>query len=327
MVTAGSTGGPYPYNAVYAWEPFADTDPSYWDTRVDYNFCANGADWIWESYRVVHPVDGDIVYFERIFEIPCCCCPGLPLNGTLHITCDNGYEVYLNGHFVGSAQLNPGWGPGSLTEDYVTSGFFTVEHYNVSEYLQPAENNLTIIGVNEYMAPDDYGEDWGTVDNNPGGLIFELEIATVETDMTLVSCDIHGSEKDTFSIAEDVYVKGSDFPASQDVDIYVIPNGADPTPGSAMTLPPATVTTLSDGTLPKTLVWSAPLTLGEYDVWVDMNQNGEYECYYDAYFDACRVYSFHVIPEYLFGSIGAILAMFGSYTFFRLKQKHRNSKM
>jgi hypothetical protein len=161
--------------AVKAWEPFladpnpADPNNSYWDSHLDYSF-TGGADWIWESYRTVHPVEGDIVYFEKTFEIP-----GLPDSGTLHITCDNGYEVYLNGTLVGSAQLNAGWEASNLREAYVNSGGWqSVESYNVFSLLKPGTNVLLIKAANEYMGPLD-GQAVGTTYLNPAGLIFKLD--------------------------------------------------------------------------------------------------------------------------------------------------------
>lgn len=97
----------YPKNAVSAWEPFddpADPMPSYWDEIAGSPFAGTNADWIWESYRPVHTVSGDIVEFERTFKVP-----GKILSAVLDITCDNGYEVKLDGQLVGSAQLFGDW--------------------------------------------------------------------------------------------------------------------------------------------------------------------------------------------------------------------------
>jgi uncharacterized repeat protein (TIGR01451 family) len=166
MVTQGN--GATPHNAVLAWEPNSNTDPSYWDNSLTGHTFSTAADWIWESYRVVHPMAGDVLTFQRNFYIP-----GNPTGGTLNITCDNGYEVYLNGNLVGSAQLNPGWGPGHLTQTYVdTNGWQSVESYPGLTLLQ-GNNLLEIKTANEYMGPDD-GQNDGTVDNNPAGLIYEL---------------------------------------------------------------------------------------------------------------------------------------------------------
>lgn len=173
QVTDGN--GATPHNAVYAWEAWddpPDTQKSYWDKGLDYDFSTYGADWIWESYRVVHPVAGDIVEFERTFYIP-----GTPTdNCTLYITCDNGYEVYLNGTFIDSAQLVAGWETSNLTQGFVdTTNWQSVEDYDVSTLLQNGNNTLVIKTANEYMGPDDDPtQDNGTINSNPAGLIFEL---------------------------------------------------------------------------------------------------------------------------------------------------------
>ena len=172
LVTQGNVLG----HAVKAWEPFlADPNPpdpnnSYWDVHTGNFFTGTGADWIWESYRTVHPVAGDIVYFEKTFTIP-----GGPKNGTLYITCDNGYEVYLNGALVGNAQLGAGWEASDLTQAYVGVDWPSIETYDVFSLLVPGTNVLLIKAVNEYMGVLD-GQTDGTIRSNPAGLIFKMDI-------------------------------------------------------------------------------------------------------------------------------------------------------
>jgi len=136
----------------------------------------------------------------------------------------------------------------------------------------------------------------------------------------VVSCDEDGNGKDVFYLNEDVYVKGSGFPPCKDVTIYVIPDDEAPKPDNAVT-DPSTSTTDKKGKLPITLVWSAPLDLGEYDVWVDVNQNDEYDkC--DVYIEKCiDVYLFMVIPELPIGSIVPVLAMIGALAVFATRKK------
>lgn len=175
MVVVGNDGAPVPHPAVLAWEPWGGGDPSVWDNNVDYAFVE--ADWIWEAERVVSPVNGDIVEFEREFAIP-----GRPVSGTLSITVDNGYEVSLNGAFVGTDNLFGDWRAGDLTQPFVDGSpdpdlWQTVEHYDVSEDLVRGANTLAITGVNEFMDPsDEFNVDVGNIDNNPAGLIYELEV-------------------------------------------------------------------------------------------------------------------------------------------------------
>jgi hypothetical protein len=107
VIQGNDPAATYPKNAVAAWEPFddpADPTQSYWDEEAGGVFVGTGADWIWESYRPLHPVSGDIVEFEKTFKVP-----GKIVSATLDITCDNGYEARLNGQLVGTAQLFGDW--------------------------------------------------------------------------------------------------------------------------------------------------------------------------------------------------------------------------
>jgi len=163
MVTQWNVPGKTaPFNAVEAWEH------GNWTATKNAFSC--GADWIWESNRPENPIAGDVVEFQRTFDIP-----GNPTGGTLDITCDNGYEVWLNGHWVGRpAHVTDGWWTSDLTESWVsTTGWESVEPYDVSALLHNGTNLLVIKAANEYMGPAD-GQSNGTVDSNPGGLIFEL---------------------------------------------------------------------------------------------------------------------------------------------------------
>jgi hypothetical protein len=90
----------YPHDAVLAHKPGDPGSPygPVWDTNLTRTF-DNDAEWIWESYYVVNPILGDVVEFEREFEVP-----GVPAEGTVWIAADNGLAVYLNGEFAGFVQ-------------------------------------------------------------------------------------------------------------------------------------------------------------------------------------------------------------------------------
>lgn len=137
--------------------------------------------WVWEAYRSVNPICGDVVDFHKTFSI------GYPASGWLKITTDNGYEVYLNDNKVGSDGVFGEWRTSDLTEAYVTTkdtpvGWKSVETYNnLIDYLQPGANTFWFAAGNEYYYPGDYNNGSpGTVDNNPGGLIYEAEISYYE---------------------------------------------------------------------------------------------------------------------------------------------------
>ncbi len=183
MVTGVNNDPITPQNAVYAQHPpGAGRD---WDDRITYDgnhyTFPDNAQWIWETHRTDEPGSwaprtGRVVRFERSFTIPCS-----PVGATLYMTVDNGYTVWINGHLVGCSQVDPceGWENYDLTEAHVhTDGWSTVEHYLIpASYLVAGENEnvLVILAANEYMGPDD-GQNWGTWDSNPAGLIYWLEV-------------------------------------------------------------------------------------------------------------------------------------------------------
>jgi PKD repeat protein len=144
QITQGNVpGASYPYNAVLCW-----VHPNWWPGLTGYNFGYpnNAAQWIWESYYTVDPVGGDTVHFERSFDIP-----GTPIGATIYITCDNSYEVYINGNLLGS---DDAW------QD--------VETWPVPDnFLNSGTNTLFVEGVNEQTVG-------GTPTTNPGGLIYEV---------------------------------------------------------------------------------------------------------------------------------------------------------
>jgi hypothetical protein len=161
--------------AVLAWEPYSDTDPSAWDTQVTHGF-TSGADWIWETYRVQSPVDGSVVDFWQTVTVP-----GDAIeitSGDMYITCDNGYELYVNEMTTPllTRQLGAGWRGSDLTQPFVdTNGWQSVESIDISAALQPGANQFWIATANEYMGALD-GQSPGTIDSNPAGLIYEGQI-------------------------------------------------------------------------------------------------------------------------------------------------------
>jgi predicted ribosomally synthesized peptide with SipW-like signal peptide len=172
-----------PHYAVAAWEH------GNWSDVTTYFNGLEGtpkAGWIWETEYTNEPggwgdwpggwpsssATGRVVRFERTFEIPCS-----PNGATLHITVDNGYTVWINGHLVGCAQVdsgetNPciGWENYTLTETYVNShGWEDVETYTIpASSLEVGANTLVILAANEEMSG-------GTAGGNPAGLIYWLK--------------------------------------------------------------------------------------------------------------------------------------------------------
>lgn len=139
-----------------------------------------------------------------------------------------------------------------------------------------------------------------------------------------IPTDDSGNGKSTFLVHENVYVTGGDCKGYSEVTIYVIPNGEEIKAENAVSEPvdAATIDWYSIKSLPTTLIWSAPLTLGKYDVWIDVNQNGQFERDTDRFQCFCCCALVLVIPEHLIGPIGAITAMFVALTLFHKKSTH-----
>ena len=215
LVTAGNVvSALYPYAAVPT-----DAGPHYgantWINQTSSNIWAPGALWIWESNPVVKPILGDIVWFEKTFNVT-----GTPTAGELKIAVDNGYAVWLNGKFVGKDNLFQFVGAddvydtatlGDLKQAYVdTTTWQTVGIFDLTSYLQTGTNTLKILGVNEYMNSDDGGQPVGTEELNPGGMAFQFtvdwevpEVCTTYDETAWAANDeIEGDEEGTIQFVD-----------------------------------------------------------------------------------------------------------------------------
>lgn len=137
---------------------------------------------------------------------------------------------------------------------------------------------------------------------------------------TIIPCNQSGNFKNTFLEGEDVYAKGWGYPPNTEVAIYVVPDGYDATPSNAETV--AYETTESDGTLAVTPVWSRPLDLGNYDIWVDVNQNNIFDDEDTLNDQAIDVFAFNMIPEPT--TIISLLLMVGAFIALYLRKKEES---
>jgi hypothetical protein len=167
--------------AVLAWAPYADDYLYFGDSSSHFTFAS--AKWIWESYQVKDPLKGDIVDFTRSFTLD-----GTPVSGTLWITADDGYEVSLNGGFVGNHGLLSGWraAASDLKLAYVPGHniWRSVGKYDLmtTGKLQQGTNTLVIQTANRYMGPRNGDEADGTIWTNVGALKYEARICTSSPD-------------------------------------------------------------------------------------------------------------------------------------------------
>jgi len=119
----------------------------------------------------------------------------------------------------------------------------------------------------EYIDGFDVGPHWGLFesDRSPKEVVSYLGRGGV------YPSDGQGNVKNTFSLSEEVYVKGEGFPINTEVDIYLIPDGASFAPNNSKAS--ASQTTHGSGTLPITFIWKANET-SNLDIWIDVGQNG-----------------------------------------------------
>jgi hypothetical protein len=109
--------------------------------------------WIWHSYYVTQQeaLSGGSTTFQRDFEIP-----GCPSVGNIHITTDNSFTLYVNGHLAGSGN------------DWQTDYGF-----DISQYLQGGQNTVRIEAVND-PSPENPPSSDPTA--NPAGVIYSASI-------------------------------------------------------------------------------------------------------------------------------------------------------
>jgi hypothetical protein len=91
-----------------------------------------------------------------------------------------------------------------------------------------------------------------------------------------------GSNIEIFVEKDTVYVSGTGFPAAASVDVYVVDdvetwNDDDPIPTDVSDDDYNTIVCDGSGVLPITAIWNPPLSIGEYDIVFDVNQNGYYD--------------------------------------------------
>jgi PKD repeat protein len=159
-------------------------------------------------------------------------------------------------------------------------------------------------------------------------------IGLIPVETTIESCDSSGATKDTFDVADDVYVKGTGYLPSTTYDLYVVLDEAVWSDG--MTIPArvfGTATAVSSdagGNVPATLVWPGLLVLGKYDIVVDVNGNGVYDEGIDALDDGdiAVTAGLNVIPEVPLGTFMASAALIvGFACYFGMpKVRKKNAK-
>ena len=102
-----------------------------WHGNVEPSAQLKGA-WIWSHNTAASAAAGEEATFTRSFVVN-----GKPKSGSLVITCDNEYIVWINGKRIGADRQWP-----------------TVERYNLKKVLRPGENSIVIVGRNAGNSPN-----------------------------------------------------------------------------------------------------------------------------------------------------------------------------
>ncbi len=150
--------------------------------------------YVWDSYTVNNPVDGDIVKFTTPFTVK-----GNEITevSVFGVAADNAYIVFVNGKFVGCSDFLAAKCAGLTTEnpDLVRQIFGTlrvedvpddswrqVGNYDVSAFTNVGANVVTVYAANEYFDQDDYVENGdlhhvpGSIWNNPASMVFGFTV-------------------------------------------------------------------------------------------------------------------------------------------------------
>ena len=131
-----------------------------------------------------------------------------------------------------------------------------------------------------------------------GGSVYKVQLCA-----RIESCGLTAEQKDLFDLGETIYVAGTGYSPSTVYDFYIVADEEMWTDG--MAIPervPDTATTVSsnpDGGINPTAVWDNPQTIGNYDIVVDVNSNGEYDVGVDPLDDSdVKVTAGFFIPEF-----------------------------
>ncbi|MCW4007039.1 MAG: PKD domain-containing protein [Candidatus Bathyarchaeota archaeon] len=173
--------------------------------------------------------------------------------------------------------------------------------------------NGTKTPTHTYYATGQYTVTLNVTDNDGLSAIDQLNV-TVYPTQVVQTCDSAGTPKTSFDLRtlEAVYITGAMLPPNAELPLYIV-NHVDTwtngTPLSAFVWRSGLIVNTSPtGTIPITMIWEPTLQTGDYDIFVDVNNNQVYDEATDIvitlHFD--RPAAFLVTPE---GPLGALLSL------------------
>jgi hypothetical protein len=124
-----------------------------------------GATWIWRSYKITSWEEHGPVIFRKGFTLPE---NAFDITGSIQITADNAYELYLNGRLIGRDGFVTSPPIHHKDDPLHAIRWKGIETYNFVP--QPGENEIIIKAVN-------YRSDIISWRFNPAGLIYRADIS------------------------------------------------------------------------------------------------------------------------------------------------------
>lgn len=207
-----------------------------------------------------------------------------------------------------------------LTFSNLSSGTYTVQIYNDSNGICFAQYDVQLLleDLTVYLP------------NFTKHLAVKVAASTGHTPSILRTCNLSSIEKNTFDVGqnETIYVKGNYFSPATTYAIYVV-NHVVWVDG--MNIPPRITNTSTalmtddSGNIGQTAIWEPPLTLGNYDIIIDININGKYDQGVDVM--DVEQNTFSVIPEFStpFILLGLMVALLLTMSYARtIKRKQEN---
>lgn len=180
--------------------------------------------------------------------------------------------------------------------------YSNVFHYNIT---QTDDKKITVVGqLEEDDLPAHMILEIRYVNSSEKLAVYELIIAPYGTaSATIESCDSAGTPKQIFDLNEPVYVTGAGYAPSTTFAVYLVTDleiwiHNMPIREHVPDIE-TQVSSNTEGIIPPTAVWCNPQTLGEYDIILDVNDNGRYDGGIDP-LDTCDMglTGGFIIPEF-----------------------------
>lgn len=281
------------------------TEP--WNDRVmllDYN-----GNIVWQFTGLNHPVDVEIL--QPTLQVT----SESPVN--ILVTDPNGLQVGYDritqsvvNEIVGAYYSGPGTEPQVIVVPYPSPGVYVINTFGTDAGTYRI--TMQSVGVDGFLINTETWSGTTAPQESDRYIVRLLDDGSLTSPQRpqLWSSDSLCNPKDVFVPGEPVYatVQGV---WGQTVTLYVVVDQTAWNDGDSLvdvSDGAETLTLNSDGGTQAIQIWAPPLVLGEYDVVMDVDNDGVYDTELDAV-DSILIPGFNVIPEIPFGTIMASAAM------------------